>query len=131
MRRVRTFLPALGLVAAALVLVAACGDAGASGTPGPTIPAGAVVVTAENRHFSPETLMLPAGTTFTLALDNKDGDPHNVAIRTKQGFDGDLLFRHDPITKTIGVFQVGPIAAGTYYFLCEVHPDMHGTVVVQ
>jgi plastocyanin len=64
-------------------------------------------------------------------LVNKDGDPHNIAIRTKQGFDGELIFRHDPITASTIVLQAGPIPAGTYYFICEVHPEMTGTVLAQ
>jgi len=111
-----------------LLAVAGCGG---SASPPPTYPPGAIVVTAENRTFDTSELIVPADSAFPLVLVNKDGDPHNIAIRTKQGFDGELIFRHDPITASTIVLQVGPIPAGTYYFICEVHPEMTGTVLAQ
>jgi len=122
--RPRAALALLGL----LLAVAGCGG---SASPAPTYPPGAIVVTAENRRFDTSELIVPADSVFSLVLVNKDGDPHNIAIRTKQGFDGELIFRHDPITASTIVLQVGPIPAGTYYFICEVHPEMTGTVLAQ
>jgi plastocyanin len=122
--RPRATLALLGL----LLAVAGCGG---SASPPPTYPPGAIVVTAENRTFSTSELVVPADSAFPLVLVNKDGDPHNIAIRTKQGFDGELIFRHDPIAASTIVLQVGPIPAGTYYFICEVHPEMNGTVLAQ
>ncbi|HEX4897411.1 MAG TPA: cupredoxin domain-containing protein [Candidatus Limnocylindrales bacterium] len=111
-----------------LLAVAGCGG---SASPPPTYPPGAIVVTAENRRFDTSELVVPADTVFPLVLVNKDGDPHNIAIRTKGGFDGELIFRHDPIAASTIVLQVGPIPAGTYHFICEVHPEMNGTVLAQ
>jgi plastocyanin len=112
----------------ALVAVIAAGCGGAA-TPAPSIPAGAVVVHAKNLAFDTKVLNVPAGTSFSLALVNEDGDMHNIAIRTKPGFDGDVVFRFDPFSAATKVFTVGPIPQGTYYFLCEVHPNMSGTVI--
>ncbi|TAK00209.1 MAG: hypothetical protein EPO36_09575, partial [Chloroflexota bacterium] len=109
--RLATFPAALAL--AAVVALAGCGGAA---TPPPSFPPGAIVVTAQNQKFSTSELRIPADEKFPLVLVNKDGEAHNVAIRTKQGFDGELVFRHDPITASTVVFDVGPIAAGTYYF---------------
>jgi plastocyanin len=111
-----------------LLAVAGCGG---SASPPPTYPPGAIVVTAENRRFDTSELIVPADSAFPLVLVNKDGDPHNIAIRTKRGFDGELIFRHDPITASTIVLEVGPIPAGTYYFICELHPEMTGTVLAQ
>ena len=122
--RPRATLALLGL----LLAVAGCGG---SASPPPTFPPGAIVVTAENRTFSTSELVVPADSAFPLVLVNKDGDPHNIAIRTKPGFDGELIFRHDPIAASTIVLQVGPIPAGTYHFICEVHPEMNGTVLAQ
>src|SRR3972149_1901936 len=47
--------------------------------------------------------------------------PHNTRSGPKRGFEGELAFRHDPISASTIVLQVGPIPAGTYHFICEVH----------
>lgn len=118
---------ALAIPVLALFL-AGCGGAA---TPAPSYPPGAIVVTADSRKFDTAQLVIPADTRFTLVLVNKESDQHNVAIRTMPGFDGEIVFRHDPISKGTFSAEIGPIAAGSYYFLCEVHPTMTGTVVAQ
>ena len=107
--------------------LAACG--GGSATAPASYPPGAIVVTTDNRKFDSTELLIPADTKFTLAFVNKEADRHNIAIRTKAGFEGDLVFRFDPISVSTVVLDAGPIAAGTYFFLCEVHPTMTGTVL--
>ncbi len=111
------------------IALAACG--GSAATAPPSYPPGAIVVTADARKFDTSQLRVPAGSKFTLVLVNKEADQHNIAIRTKAGFEGDLLFRFDPISVSTAVLEAGPIAAGTYFFLCEVHPTMTGTVIAQ
>jgi plastocyanin len=114
------------LVALAFAIAAsACGGAP---TPPPSYPAGSIVVTARNRQFDTAEIKVPANVPFTIVLVNQDGDSHNISIRTRQGFDGQLIFRHDPISASTIVLSVGPIPAGTYYFMCEIHPSMTGTV---
>lgn len=119
---------ACGVMLSALA-VAGCGASGA--TPAPTYPPGAIVVTARNLTFDTTQLILPADTKFPLILVNKDVDQHNIQIRTGRGFDGDLIFRHDPISLSTVIVEAGPIAPGTYFFICEYHPVMTGTVIVQ
>lgn len=119
------------VVLAVLAPVLAIGACGSETKAPESFPPGAIVVTAQNRTFDTSQLVLPAGTPFVLVLVNRDADQHNIAIRTKPGFDGDLVFRHDPISASTVVLNAGPIAAGSYFFLCEVHPTMAGTVIVR
>lgn len=114
------------LVALIALLVAACGG---SASPPPTFPPGAIVVHARNRAFDTTQLVIPADTAFSLAFVNEDGDMHNIAIRTKSGFDGEVLFRFDPVGSGTVILPVGKIPKGNYFFLCEVHPNMSGNVV--
>lgn len=117
---------ALTLVLVALV-AAACGGAA---TPPPSWPAGSLIVTTKDRLFDTKELQIKGDADTTLVLVNRDSDPHNIAIRTRSGFDGDLLFRFDPVSAMTLVVSVGPLPPGSYFFLCEVHPTMSGTVFV-
>ena len=100
------------------------------GTPPPPPAGEAVQVVAENIAFDTATLSLPAGEPAAIEFENLDaGVSHNVAIYTEQG--GEQLFIGEifpgPETRT---YDVPPLDAGTFYFQCDVHPQMSGTVEV-
>ena len=83
--------------------------------------------------FDTSCLAAPAGAPFTIAFMNNDASvPHNVSIYTDatrdEGlFKGDLVIGPGTIT-----YHVPKLAAGTYYFRCDVHPtQMFGTFVVE
>jgi plastocyanin len=94
--------------------------------------AGGVEVVAQNLAFDTQELRLPADTPTTLTLDNKDSAPHNVSIYEDDTASGEPLFTFEPFTgPAVEPFPVGPIPEGEYYFHCDVHPNMEGTVVVE
>ena len=90
-----------------------------------------VQVVASGTKFNSECFAGPAGRTFKLMFDNKDGVAHNIAIL--KGHDAaDPLFRAElvPGSKMM-TFDVGPLEPGTYAFHCEVHPSqMSGNFVI-
>jgi plastocyanin len=83
-----------------------------------------VPLVAKNLAFDQSTITVPADQTFAITLNNEDAVPHNVTIngngqsRSSEPFSG-------PATKT---FVYAALPAGTYTFLCSVHPDMKGTL---
>ncbi len=111
-----------------LVALVAIGCAGAA-TAAPSWPAGSLVVTAKNNLFDTKELVMSGDAPVNLVFVNEDPDTHNIAIRTQSGFDGELLFRFDPVSMTSIELTMGPLPKGSYFFLCEVHPAMSGTVV--
>lgn len=122
-RRTAFILAATGVLAAAL---AGCGGAPA---PMPTPPPGAVVITAQGTAFATQQVTAPAGTAFTLFFENRDNEPHNVHILDAAGasvFPGEIF-----TGPTALVEPVPALAAGTYRFICDVHPGMSGTLTVQ
>ncbi len=92
--------------------------------------AGTVIqVSAQNIAYDVSEISAPAGAGFTIHFDNKDaGIPHNVAIKDSSGTE---VFKGDIITGPAQAdYQVPALPAGTYTFVCSVHPNMTGTLTV-
>ncbi|HEU4673872.1 MAG TPA: cupredoxin domain-containing protein [Candidatus Limnocylindrales bacterium] len=123
----RSVLLAVASLAVA-VSAAACGGAnGAQSSPSATTDPGAPRIVAADLKFGPAP-SVTAGTAFGLVFENRDGAPHNVAIASDGGFSS-VVFRGDVVTGSTVTYQVPALAAGTYWFRCDVHPDMTGTLV--
>ena len=75
-------------------------------------------------------LAAAAGQAFVLEFDNNDaGIPHNVEIKNAGGTS---MFKGQIITGPAKVsYQVPALPAGSYMFVCDVHPNMTGTLTVQ
>ena len=125
-----------GIVAAGALVLAACG--GASGMPGTAdnmagmhmaaagkaTNGGAAVATdavhIKNLAFSPATITVKAGSA--VVWTNDDAIEHDIT------FDGgaiasSVLDHNDTFSHTFST-------AGTYHYICSIHPFMHGTVIV-
>jgi plastocyanin len=116
----------VGVVALAALVLGAC-SAGPA-TPAESFDPGAPQLTAKGELFDKAELDVPSDAAFEIVLFNRDSSVHNVSIyadegHTRQVFKGDLAGTG---TK---VYHVPALAAGTYYFMCDVHPAMKGTVV--
>ena len=137
----KVVLPVFGfLVIAAIALNAgwlpprsAAGGGAAGGSPapsgGPGAPGG-IAINAQGVKFDVTSLTAPADKPFTITLDNKDtGTPHDVDITDASGakvFDGKDF--PGPAVKT---YDVPALKAGTYKFLCSIHPAlMNGELTV-
>jgi plastocyanin len=106
---------------------------GLSGAAAPPPPTGPVVnVTAKVIKFDQDTLTAPAGAAFSIVFDNQDaGVEHNVAIYTDSSRADDLFVGQRFIGPRIFTYEVTPLPAGSYFFVCDVHPDqMTGTFTV-
>ena len=90
---------------------------------------GEIVLTAENIAFRESDVAGAAGAPFTLQLVNRDaGIPHGVEIRDQEGRS---VFRSEIVTGPAEpVFDVPALEAGSYLFVCPVHPNMVATFVV-
>ena len=99
-------------------------------TPGSSTGTGAVLhISAQNIAFDTNHLEAPAGQAFALEFDNNDpGIPHNVEIKDATGVS---MFKGQVITGPAKTsYQVPALAAGSYMFVCDVHPNMTGTLTV-
>ena len=106
----------------------------ANATPAPA-PSGeasgeVVQLSALNVQWEQKELTAPADTPFTIHFNNKDQSvPHDLVIKDGSGAE---KFRGDLVTGPKEVdYQVPALAAGSYPFVCSVHPNMTGTLTIQ
>ncbi len=99
--------------------------------PPPEQPGGGPArISAQDIAFDTSELSLAAEGEAAIAFDNRDaGIPHNVAIYTAQG--GEPIFQGEIITGPDSIEYRFPAPdPGSYYFQCDVHPQMNGSVAV-
>src|SRR4029077_4459016 len=100
----------------------------AGGRRGASVAAGApVVVEPLNLTFTTPEVNAPASVPFQIEFRNGDaGTPHNVDIKDSSGAEA---FKGDIVTGVIvTTYNVPALAPGTYPFVCDVHPNMTGTL---
>jgi amicyanin len=89
-----------------------------SGTSQPV--AGVTRVAIKDYKYAPPALTVRVGAT--VAWTNEDAVPHSATVAG--GFDTGLFDKGQ--TRTITFAR-----AGTFHYICTIHPFMHGTVVVR
>ena len=107
-RRVAFLVPAVSSALLPTLLVACGSSAGSTSE---------VVVTGYK--FPP----ISAAPGATLKLVDRDDEPHTVTA-------DDGAFRAGPFNPKTPATLVAPTKPGTYPFHCEIHPTMHGALVV-
>jgi len=125
----KRLLLALGLVAMAAIS-AACSSASAQPVPSGPIDANGPTIVAKDMAFSPSTVEIPAGKNVTLHFDNQDNAPHNVAIY-RNASASEKISVGEIVTGSKADQVVPALTAGTYFFRCDVHTNMTGTIVVK
>ena len=131
----------LGLVLVGLAtLTAACGGADSSPSAAPSgapsgAPAGSeapagdqIVIVAKGLAFVTSEVTVPADQPVEIVLDNQESAPHNIAIKDASGAE---VFKGEIVSSGQVTNAVPALAAGTYTFWCEVHPDMQGTLTAE
>jgi plastocyanin len=130
---VKRLLLTLALATVALA-AAACSttnaDNGASQGPAAPADPNAPTIVAKDMQFVTKDVQVPAGKAFQLTFTNNDGAPHNVAIYTDSSASTNL-FRGEIFAGGTKTAEVPALAAGTYFFRCDVHPDMQGTITAR
>jgi plastocyanin len=131
-------------IVAVFLLVSQNEDSSAEPAPAPTAeaPSGeggvgeSLAVTAAGVAFDTDTLTVPAGEPAKIDFTNDDSLPHNIAFYESSD---------DGPTKTNPLWTGQEVAAGSatsyetdpvekpgeYYFQCDIHPTMNGTLQVE
>jgi plastocyanin len=125
----KRLLLALSLVVIAAV-GAACSSASAQPLPSGPVDANGPTIVAKDMAFSPSTVEIAANKSVTIHFDNQDSAPHNVAIY-KDSTASEKVSVGEVISASKADQVVPALAAGTYFFRCDVHTNMTGTIVVK
>jgi plastocyanin/mono/diheme cytochrome c family protein len=107
------------------------GESAAPSASASTDPSAEVVsIAALNVAFDPTALTAPADTSFTLSFDNQDANiPHDVQISDPSGA---VVFKTDTFPgPEKRDYTVPALPAGSYPFVCTVHPNMTGTLTAE
>jgi plastocyanin len=99
--------------------------------PAPGAPQGPVVTATDPTAFSPNTIELPAGQPATITFDNEDpGITHNLDVFRDKDYTQEIAKTPDVTGVSSGQVALPALEAGTYYFRCDFHPVMTGTITV-
>ena len=116
--------------AAASPSASPAGSAAPSAGPSASAPTAVVDIAAAALAFDKAELSVAPDVAFQIVFANNDASiPHNVEIKDGGGasvYMGEIF--PGVATRT---YDVSPLPAGTYTFLCSVHPDMTGTLTAQ
>ena len=118
------------LITLALVTLAGCSTGSSGPSAAQSIDPDAITITARDLKFSTSALEAAADEPFQIVFENQESAPHNVAIYGDAGAT-DAVFVPDPFSGPATVtYDVPALAAGTYFFRCDLHPDMSGQLTV-
>lgn len=100
---------------------------GAQAGPSGSTPTVVTVSTApgERLAFVPQGVTVPAATPLQITFHNASAVAHNLVFTT--GIDAATDTIVDPGTSE--TLAIGPLADGTYRFVCTIHEEMTGELV--
>jgi len=94
---------------------------------------GGNVVVSQNFEFSPNDVTVSG----EVELDNRDSTPHNIYIypdeESAEAADASqAIFQGEDAAGNSSVtYDLADVEAGTYPFICQLHPNMQGTITIE
>lgn len=120
----------VGLLVVGALALTGCASGGGGAAATATEPSAPhLTVTAKDIAFDTRQLDMTAGQPTLIYFVNQDDAPHDIQIAANVS-GGGSMFKGEIINKGAIVYDVPAFGAGSYFFLCTVHPNMNGTVQV-
>ncbi|MFB6900582.1 cupredoxin domain-containing protein [Streptomyces hydrogenans] len=130
--RLRSRTPHMVLTIAALCMLIVLVGCSSSGGPAPTStspsapsPASVSEERIVIKDFRFESVDLTVAPGARVSVVNEDSAPHTVTAKAANSFDTGTVKGGETATFT------APPAAGTYRYVCSIHPSMTGTLTVR
>lgn len=111
-----------GVVLVLIGAVAACGSSSSGGSAPVSASGSGNTVTIQGFAFHPASLTVKVGTKVTFT--NEDGTIHTATSNPSGVIDSGNLSKGQSYTVTF-------TKAGTYHYICSIHQNMTGTIIVQ
>ena len=102
-----------------------------------SIPEGALTIGADDPiSFDASTIIVPSDEDVTIVFDNRnEGVPHNWALypdqETAATLAGEIAQTSDPSPGPDVTFVTFQVADGSYWFICDIHPNMNGVLTAE
>jgi plastocyanin len=92
----------------------------------------ALEVTSVDLEFDTDQLTVPADKPFTITLQNDDSVLHNLSIYDGDSAEADIILKgRDAAPEGAAEQSVDGVPKGSYYFQCDYHPSMAGTLTAE
>lgn len=89
------------------------------------------VLSAASVAFDTDELTFAADEETTLPFDNEDSAPHNFSIYVDESAEEDLFVGAEVPGGSAIDYEIPALEKGEYFFRCDLHPSMTGTVTVE
>lgn len=97
----------------------------------PSEPSSEVALTAAEFKWDKSELSVVADEPLTVSIDNEDPTPHNFSIYEDDSLATDLFVGENIPASGSFDEEVDPLPKGEYYFQCDLHPTMNGTITAE
>jgi plastocyanin len=97
----------------------------------PGAPSSEVAITAAGLAWDTEALAVTANEPLTVAVENDDTAVHNFSIYEDESLDKEIVIGDDVAAGSTIEEEVDPLKEGEYYFQCDYHPSMSGTLTAE
>jgi plastocyanin len=94
-------------------------------------PSSDLAITAASLAWDEDTLAASAGEPLTITVENEDTTVHNFSIYEDDSLAKELYIGEDAPPNGSVEEKVDPLKKGEYYFQCDYHPSMNGSLVVE
>jgi plastocyanin len=89
-----------------------------------------VSISAADMAFDVNSMTATTGGPIVVTFTNNDTVPHNFSVYTEEG--GEAIAQGEIINEgATDEVDLGELEPGTYYFVCDLHPEMNGTLTIE